>query len=109
MIEDSQEEATIKNFVRRTIAAFGVSVVTVRSEGDIYRLLDPFEQQTLDVFDSKVEERGVTFYKYAYRYENYNLHIFYLKNMLLFFILDGNVGGYSVVRECVWYQNIRIT
>lgn len=105
MIEEDGVVRAIWRYVRQTVKRFGVDVVVEKSEGKTYYVLDLFNEQALDAIDSVFDISGVRIIKYMYRYEEYNLYVFYAGNTLLFFVVDGNAGGCAVVNSRVWDQN----
>lgn len=92
-------------FVRYTLKAFDVGTVVYEGGRQLYKMLDEFNQQCFNYDSRNMQYGGETFQRFAYDYRVYNLYAYYHENELLFFVVDGNVGGYAVVNEDVWNQN----
>lgn len=89
-------------FVDMLVHAFNVTLV----KGDVQRALDTFNETCYASTENMVTFRDVEILKYMYDYGGYNLYVFYYKDHLLLFIVDGVAGGFAVRGEILWNQII---
>lgn len=92
-------------FARYTLKAFDVGAVVTLKRREAYTALDNFNEQCMNYDSREMAYGGETFDRFAYDYAVYNLYVYYFKNELMFFVVDGGVCGYAVVNEnVVWDQ-----
>lgn len=88
----------VAQFVDMLVHAFNVTLV----RGDVRRELDMFCETAYAHAENMVTFRNVEILKYMYDYGGYNLYVFYYKDHLLLFIVDGVTGGYAVAVSMPW-------
>ena len=92
----------VEQFIDMLVKAFNVTVV----RGDVERELDMFWETAYAHAENMVTFRDVEILKYMYDYGGYNLYVFYYKDHLPLFIVDGVAGGFAVKGEVLWNQII---
>jgi len=88
----------VEQFVDMLVHAFKVTLV----RGDVQRALDAFNEVCYASAENTVSFRDVEILKYMYDYGGYNLYVFYYKDHLLLFIVDGVAGGYAIAENMAW-------
>ena len=92
----------VAQFIDMLVHSFKVPLV----KGDVQRELDMFNEVCYASVENIVTFRDVEILKYMYDYGGYNLYVFYYKDHLLLFIVDGVAGGFAVKGEVLWNQII---
>jgi len=90
--------AHVAQFVDMLIREFNVTPV----RGDVQLMLDRFNGPCYESNENMVTFRGEEILKYMYDYGCYNLYVYYYKDHLLLFIVDGLAGGFAVKDEMLW-------
>lgn len=88
----------VEQFVDMLVHAFNVTLV----RGDVQRALDEFHENSYAHAENMVTFRDVEILKYMYDYGAYILYVFYYKDHLLLFIVDGVAGGCAVAVSMPW-------
>ena len=88
----------VAQFVDMLVHAFNVTLV----RGDVRRELNMFCETAYAHAENMVTFRDVEILRYMYDYGGYNLYVFYYKDHLLLFIVDGVAGGYAVKGDVAW-------
>lgn len=91
-------------FAKFTLKAFDVDNVVYLKRREAYSALEGFNEQCASYDSREMAYGGETFDRFAYDYQEYNLYVYYFRNELMFFVVDGGICGYAVVNESVWDQ-----